>query len=246
MKPFLFITSLLFTITASAITDGNLNTVQEQSIMYKGSSYPALVVSVEATSDFLKSTWKDYVKDNHDVRLKGYGFLTNKDVLSAQGEPFTDLTEKRADLYTRFSSKDDGIVQIELFMTLGYDVKIGPENYSEIYQSLKNSLVTYLNEAIPTFIKEEIKFLSNEFSELSKNLKGASKDERKLNKDIEKAQEEIKDNIEENEELRASSEEMMKEKEELEQKQRELQSQIKSIESKLNKRKKELNGVDIN
>ena len=62
----------------------------------------------------------------------------NKDLLRSEKQVSQGLSLERADLYAQFSAADE---EIYIFMRVGYDIPVGSEKYSEVFDKLNTDMV---------------------------------------------------------------------------------------------------------
>lgn len=191
---------------------------QDGNVMHNKSSKPCLYVKVHPSPDELKDAWVEYLDKKHDVKLKGTGFLTNKDVLYAEKITLTEVSDKTMDLYTEIIEVE-GETSMKLFAAFGYDIYVNSTDYPTEYAALKKIMTTFLNEYIPNYHSEKVelhqkrvKNFSKEQSSLKKTVDKNEKTIEKMNRKIEKMTEEIeKSKVE----LKEVEEKLTEEKEKL-------------------------------
>lgn len=96
----------------------------------------AIVAEIEPSSKKVKGTWKSYLNDNYDVKLKGFGLFTNKDVLYVEGVKLNELSKKRINIYTKFKNAG-GTTKMIVFASLGYDIYFSQQEYPEEFNKMR-------------------------------------------------------------------------------------------------------------
>lgn len=197
--------ALLVASTTSMLAGGPSEDplVEETEIDYQGRSYPALVVEANIAEEALKADWQDYVQDAYDVRLDGYGLFTNRDVLEAEGETFVPLSSKRADFYTRFSTTELGLTRMEVFMTLGYDVVVGPESFTQVYDELEGDVKAFIHQQLTQDFEARRATVADAIEDLERDQMRDRRKMERLERKVDRLTRNIEDNLKENEKLSA-------------------------------------------
>ena len=154
---------------------------------------PCLVVNLDPEPKPLKKAWKSFLKDSYDFKIKGIGFLSNKDLLYAEDIVIEEMSSKRLDFYTRIVEDEVGS-EMKVFVSFGYDIYVDESEMPEEFKVMKKMLIDFLKSYLPKYYKGEVKATKKKVKKLTKNVSG-------LNKDISKNKSEIEDLKEEIEEL---------------------------------------------
>lgn len=192
-------------------------------VQYEKKSVPALIIHVDPETKTLKKAWRDYIKDQHDIKLKGIGFLSNKDVLSAEGVTFSAISDKMIDFHTKIIEDENGS-EMSVFATFGYDSYISPKESPEAYNHMRSILETFLKSYIPNYYQDLV-------NDTQKVVDDLTKDHAKLSRQIEKDSQKIEKLTEELEELRNDVEEN--------------EAELKETNDKLNGRKEKLKVLQL-
>ena len=192
-----YITLLLSALLLTSFTAQSQELIPKTgNIVHHDKSRMCLVVILDPEPKTLKKAWKDYLKDNHDVKLDGIGFLANKDMLSEEEVVIKAISSKKMNIYTQVLAADDNGSQMKVFGSFGYDIYINQKNYPTEYASLRNIVESFIKEYIPKYYTEiikdtedKVKDLRKEDEKLEKDIKKAKKDIQELNKDIKEKQE---------------------------------------------------------
>lgn len=190
-------------------------------ILHNDAPRPCLVVNIDPEPKTLKKAWRDFLKDKYDFKLKGIGFLSNKDLLSAEKIVVEQISSKEMDFYTHVIEDDNGS-EMKVFAAFGYDVYVDSMTMAVEYNAMKTILERFLKDYLPTYHQDLVK-------ETEKRINKLSKEQDKLKKNIEKDEREIESLTKEIEEL---SQELERNKE-----------MLKKTERKLENRKAKLGRV---
>jgi len=166
--------NLKVALTSFILFFGYYQTVRAQTFILENTQIsfdsklrPALAANIEPEAKSFKKAWAHYLKKTHQVKLKGIGFLVNRDLLSAKDVIVAAVSSKRMNIYTRIMETSDGS-EVKLFASFGYDIFIGPENYPNEYASMQAILNTFLIENLQNYYNNEIKETSKRITGLQK------------------------------------------------------------------------------
>jgi hypothetical protein len=155
-------------------------------------------VLMEPGAKDIKDNISDWMKDEHDVRLKGFGFLANADVLTAEEVRIPDISTNQMDFYVSVVENGD-YSEMSVFGSFGYNIHITPEAYPEEYRALKKLVFDFLDAFLPVWYQDQIDGMQ------------------KMVADLEKEQNQLQDHIADNEKrIEALQKENVQKKEELE------------------------------
>ncbi|MBK7123162.1 MAG: hypothetical protein IPH68_10315 [Chitinophagaceae bacterium] len=146
-------------------------------INFENLQRPSLLVKYDASPKTVKKAWDDYLKKNYDVKVKGIGFLTNKEIITATDVSIAAISDKRMNIYASVTDAPGERSELNFFTSFGYDFFIGPDNYPAEFAGMKK----ILNDFSMDFL---IDFYGSEASRITSEIKGLEKDIRKNNKDI--------------------------------------------------------------
>jgi hypothetical protein len=196
------ITSIIFTFLIANVLSlsGQMYEVKEGSIIHRDNARECIEVHVDPEPKTIKGAWKDYLKDNYNFKLKGFGFLTNKDLLSAEDIQVEKLGDKNLNFYSNIIEDKKG-TEMKVFASFGYDIYINPKDYAKEFVILKNMVKEFYAEFLPDYYAGEIKDVTKRIAKLEKERKSTKKDIEDNQKDIEDNKEKIEDLQKENEEL---------------------------------------------
>lgn len=181
--------------------------IEQRTFMHNDQPRPSIRVIVEAPPKFLKKEWADYLKDEYDVKLKGIGFLSNKDMLTAEKAVLPPLSSKALDLYTHFSA-DNGQTTFHVFAAYGYDMYAGQGKFTQDIQELQSITQAFLDQLLPRYFQEEAERASDRVDELTDDINDLQDGIADNEKEIKKLRKEIasmqKDLEEKNEQLKTA------------------------------------------
>nr|WP_299205946.1 hypothetical protein [uncultured Brumimicrobium sp.] len=195
-------------------------------IMHNKSQRPSIFVNIDPEPKPLKKAWKSFLKDNYDFKIKGIGFLSNKDLLYAEDLVIEKISPKRMNFYTKIVENEVGS-EMTVFGSFGYDIYIDKNETPEEYKVMNQMLTEFLNSYLPDYYKNQVKDTEKKVKKLSKEVKGLNKDISKNNKKTKKLAKEI--------------EELTKEAAEKEEELETATIKLKERKSKLERIKKKLN-----
>lgn len=171
-----FLLSVLFIFQGTTYAQ-NLVPV-ESTIEHADKLRPCLLVYVDPEPKTLKKAWRDFLKEKYNFKLKGIGFLSNKDVLRAKEVMLPAISPNALDFYTEIVPDANGS-QMKVFASYGYEVYIDPNEHPEAFQQLKTIFSTFLQTYIPNYYQELV-------NDTEDAVNGLMKDQKKLKKSITK------------------------------------------------------------
>lgn len=178
----------------------------------------------------VKKAFKDFMDDRYDVDMKGIGFLTNKDQLTAKKVSIPDISSQKLDLYANIvQGKENNTTDMTLFGAFGYDIFISEDRSYGEYNSLRSLMVSFLDSYLVDYYSERLE-------EAEENVEDMRDDEEDVSKDIKSNEENI-------EESKKRIQELEKEIEKMQQELDNSRSNIKSAQEKYDERKKELERI---
>ena len=190
---------ILFALSAPQLLAQNL-ILQPATIEHNDNKRPCIQVTVAPPSKILKKAWKDYLKDEHDFKIKGIGFLANKDLLSAEQVVVKAISPKEMNFYTHIVEGKKG-TEMKVFAAYGYDIYIGKEERPEEYAALRGILENFLKTYLPRYYEESIeetedrlKDLTDERDDIKDTVKDDEKTIKKLEKEIKNLRKDLKSN----------------------------------------------------
>jgi hypothetical protein len=166
--------ALAFSIQSTAQT----YKIDTTEITFENKLRPCLEVKYDAPPKTVKKAWDSFFGKYYNVKIKGIGFLTNKDVITGTDVTIAAVSDKRMDLYARITDVAGGS-ELKYFMSFGYDFFIGPGNYPTEFGGMKK----ILNDFSVEFLTD---FYGSEATDITKKIKGLEKDISKNDRSIKK------------------------------------------------------------
>ena len=165
--------------------------IDTSTITFENVNRPCLTVKYDASPKTVKKAWDDYFKKTYDVKVKGIGFLTNKEVITATDMSLPAISEKRMNMYANVVDAPGDRSELSYFMSFGYDFFIGPENYATEFAAMKKILNDFSVEFLTDYyyseasrMTKEIKGLEKDISQNNKSIKKNTKKARKESKEV--------------------------------------------------------------
>lgn len=220
---------LIATIFIGSIAVCQTISPEDGTIEHEKKSRPCIQVNVDPETKTLKKAWRDYLKKNYDVKLKGIGFLTNKDLLKAEQLIIPVISPNTMDFYTEIIENENGS-QMKVFASFGYDIYINAADMPKEYIQLRKIMDDFLQSYIPNYYQELIQ-------DKEKVVRVLSKDQAKLQKSINKDTKSVKKMTRQ---LESLEKDISKNKQELE----ETETKLKNRTQQLNELKTKLNSVN--
>jgi hypothetical protein len=221
MKTIKLTSLLLIIFTTFQLCGQTMNQPFESTINFDDAMRPCIQLNMDPEPKTLKKAWKEYLKENYDFKLKGIGFLTNKDLLSAEEVNVELISPNAMDFYTKVIEVENGS-EMKVFARHGYDIYISKASSPAEYLALNGIVEGFVKSYLPEYYKNQIEETEKRIETLTD----------KTN--------EIKDNIADN---TSEIENLKKETEELKKEMVTNNDQLKAAESKLIIRKEKLNNV---
>ncbi len=214
------------------LAEAQLYQATSGTVKYDEKERPCIHVKVESEPKELKGAWQDFIKDNYDVKLKGFGFLANKDILEAEKVKFEQISQKEMNFYTKFSQENES-TEMCVFASLGYDIFINKNEYPEEYRTMKNIVERFIGQYVPAYYEKQVDETQGELSDLEKEIGNLESDISNNKKQVEKNRKEI-------EKLQSKNEKLAEELRKKEKKLSEIQELLEKKKGKLKKAKDEL------
>jgi hypothetical protein len=164
--------------------------IDTSTITYENVNRPCFTVKYDASPKTVKKAWDDYFKKTYDVKVKGIGFLTNKEIITATDISLVAVSEKRMNMYASVTDAPGDRSELSYFMSFGYDFFIGPENYPTEFTAMKKVLNDFSVEFLTEFYGDEASRMTREIRSLEKDIDRNNKD---MKKNTRKARKESKE-----------------------------------------------------
>lgn len=168
----------------------------DATIDFDNAQRPCIQVNLDPEPKTLKNAWRDYLKDNYDFKLKGIGFLSNKDLLSAEAITVNQISSKAIDFYTHIVEDENGS-EMKVFVRHGYDIYITKKSYPNEYTVLHDALESFIKSYLPIYYEDKINDTEKRVNELIEERNDLNKEINENSNKIEKLKNEIKQKEEE-------------------------------------------------
>lgn len=182
----------------------------ESTIQFNDGTRPCIQVNLDPEPKTLKKAWAEYLNSNYDLKLKGIGMLSNKDLLSAETVTVNQISSNTIDFYTHIVEDRNGS-EMKVFARFGYDMYITKENYPTEYKAMLEMVESFMKFYMPTYYQAEI-------DDTEKRVEKLTEEKESLVKDIDNKTDEIEQLRTEINEREASLTENKKQLEETEEK----------------------------
>jgi hypothetical protein len=168
----------------------------DTTIDYDKAKRPCIQVNLDPEPKTLKHAWKDYLKDNYDFKLKGIGFFSNKDLLSAEEINVNQISSNEINFYTHIVEDENGS-EMKVFVRNGYGIYITKEKLPNEYAAVSEILNSFIKYYLPKYYGEKINDTEERINKLTEEKDDLKNNIDEKSSDIEKLKKEIKDNEEE-------------------------------------------------
>jgi translation elongation factor EF-1beta len=165
--------------------------IDTSTVTFENLQRPCFTVKYDASPKTVKKAWDDYFKKTYDVKVKGIGFLTNKEVITATDITLVAVSDKRMNMYASVLDAPGDRSELSYFMSFGYDFFIGPENYPAEFTAMKKILNDFSVEFLTDFYYSEASRMTKEIKDLEKDIKDNNKSIKKNTKKARKESKEV-------------------------------------------------------
>lgn len=185
--------SLVLTITMLFCLQLTAQTykIDTATITFENQQRPCFTVKYDASPKTVKKAWDDYFKKTYDVKVKGIGFLTNKDVITATDITLVPVSDNRMNMYASVVDAPGERSELSYFMSFGYDFFIGPDKYPTEFTAMKKILNDFSVEFLTDFYYAEASRLTSEIKKLEGDIKDNNKSIKKNTKKARKESKEV-------------------------------------------------------
>lgn len=167
--------------------------VENATVNYNDEVIPAVKIIMNPAPKEVKEEFKDFMKDRYDVKMKGIGFLSNKDVLSAESVQISPISDKEMDLRAKVVERGSD-TEMYVFGKLGYDINLDYNSrYRDEYRAMKSMTVAFLNEFLPDYYQERVDETQDKLDDLQDNRNDLKEDIADNEKKISELEKEIKE-----------------------------------------------------
>jgi len=168
----------------------------DTTIDYDNAQRPCIQVNLDPEPKALKHAWKDYLKDVYDFRLRGIGFFSNKDLLSAEEITVNQISPNKIDFYTHIVEDEDGS-EMKVFVRQGYDIYVTKEKNPNEYKAVREIVESFIKYYLPKHYDDKIKDTEERIDNLMEEKEDLKSNIDEKSSEIEKLKQEIKENEEE-------------------------------------------------
>ncbi len=182
----------------------NAQTIEPQNgtITHDDKLRSCILVSLDPKPDELKEAWRDYLNDTYDFKLKGIGFLQNKDLMSAEEVTIKKISSDKMKFYTNIVENELGS-EMKVFASFSEDKYINQENMRKEYKALKNIVENFLKGYLPSYYSRMLEDTTKNFEDLKEDVADLNEeivDDTERIEKLKKEIEDLNDNIESNKE----------------------------------------------
>ncbi len=183
-----------FMLTLTGIGSLSAQTIvpQNGTITYDKVLRPCILVSLDPKPDELKEAWRDYLNDAYDFKLKGIGFLQNKDLLSAEEVDIKKISPNKINFYTNIEENELGS-EMKVFASLGEDTFISQDKTKKEYKALYGIVENFLKTYLPIYYKEMLEDTTKNFEDLTEDVADLNEEIVDDTEKIEELKKEIED-----------------------------------------------------
>lgn len=225
-------TAILFSFLLTFLGSINAQKVELQSGQYmlEDNNRPGIRAIIPAPTKEVKKAFDKFMDDRYKVDMKGIGFLTNKDQLTAEKVSIPEISSQKLDLYANVvDGPENNTTEMTLFGAFGYDIYISDDRSYREYNNLRDLMVSFLDSYLVDYYSERVEEAEEEVEDMRD-------DEEDVNEDIQSNEENIKESEQRIQELQNEIEKLRKELDNS-------QSKLKEAEEKHEERRKELERV---
>ena len=156
---------ILILLTPMIVLSGQKLSVTEGMAEYQGKEQASVDLQVEPGSKAIKSALKDWMKSEFDINLKGYGFLTNRTTVNAEGVIIPTISNQRMDLYAKVKPVNKK-TQVQFFGSFGPEVPINALDHPQAYAGLQSFSLDFMDHFLPKWYRSRIAEAQEIVSEL--------------------------------------------------------------------------------
>lgn len=127
----------------------------EGMVNHNGVEQASIIATIEPPTKAIKEALKDWMKEEHEVDLKGYGILTNKATLSAERVIIPEISKKRIDFFAKVT-KEGNKSKVHFFSSFGPEVPINAVAFPTAFASLQNLSLDFLDDFLPKWYRSRI------------------------------------------------------------------------------------------
>ena len=190
----------LFSLLSLCLTIAQGQTLEigmEQATI-EGEQRDAIVILLKTDIKDTKDAWKEYMRKTHDVKVSGFGFLTNKDILIADECVVAAISAHQITIGNEIVEVGEE-TRMSVFGSHGYDHYF--ERGSVEFSKMEELTMDFIGEFVPDYLQEAIEDARDVVADLEKDLDKDRDQVGKNEEDILDMKRKISDLIAENREL---------------------------------------------
>ena len=155
--------------------------------MHEKKSVDAYQITLDVEKSEAKSYWNDFVEDQNDQKIRGYGFFSKKDLLETDLAEIPAISNDPVKLFMEFKEVRDK-TQLLLYAKNANGKYVSADKGKDklTFTNLKRFGNRYLNYFLPLYYRDVIR-------DAEDRMEDAQKDLTKLASDIKKDEKRIKD-----------------------------------------------------
>ena len=181
MKNLIIFIILLFSASLSA----QQFDIVETDYPHEDKVYEAIKISIDAEKDEAKEAWNDFIQDEYDIDVKGYGFFVKKDELKTEPIPTSFLSPETRIMHTHFAEKD-GYTQLYIYATKSDDTPVIGTSDTLALSNLESISEEYISYFLPAYYEEKAIEMTEYFEEVTEDIED-------MESEVSESQEEIRE-----------------------------------------------------
>ncbi len=174
----------VFCLLLAGQVNGQIYSILNAEITFENKLRTCLTVEYDANPNFVKKAFKDYCKDNFDVKIKGYGFLSNADILLAEDAVINNVSEKRLNIYNRILETPSGGSESKLFISFGYDFFVSPTDFPDAFTNMYNLLNNFSLKMLMDFYAEDVEDMNKQIKKINRDTRSNERTIKKYSKRV--------------------------------------------------------------
>ncbi|HQW83507.1 MAG TPA: hypothetical protein PK987_03555 [Ferruginibacter sp.] len=182
--------TLIFVTLIAVHVKAQTYKIDTSEITYENKLRPCFNVKYDAPPVTVKKAWDKFFNKNYNVKIKGIGLLTNKDIITGTDVTIADISDKRMNLYAKITNVASGS-ELSYFMSFGYDFFIGSVDYSKEFAGMKKILNDFSMEFLNDYYADEASNLTSKIKSLEKDISKNNKSVKKNNRKAKKGSAEV-------------------------------------------------------
>lgn len=179
--PLVLLLVSIFTIQTNAqdvqySTFGNI-LVAESSLLIDGFETPAYSIYFEDEIPEMEKVWKNYLKDNYDIRLRNI-----RGLLKAENVRMYEVSNKEVTLYSKFEAKRP-LPQFVVTVALSRDTFIQKETHPIEAKNIKAMMIKFVKSHQLDVVNEELADVQKSYDKINSSYGKIAKEKASVQKD---------------------------------------------------------------